>query len=101
MQQQYSFQPRGGGTGTVSIAVTATAQAIGLPVIAQEGATVRMVNSGTQVVFVAFAGTATVEGSMPILANSVETFSLPTGSTLSVIAGATGSTLYATIGDGK
>jgi precorrin-3B methylase len=101
MQQNYPFQPRGSAVGSVSLAVTASAQAMGLPVLAQEGGSVRLVNVGTQPVYIAFTGTATVANSMPILANTERTFSIPPGTTaISAIAGATGSTLYATVGDG-
>jgi hypothetical protein len=97
----FAFQPRGGAASTVSIAVTASAQAVGLPVLAAESCTVRLVNAGTQTVFIAFTGTAVAATSMPMLANTVEVFSMPNGSALSVIAAATGSTLYATVGDGQ
>ncbi|MGY6240550.1 hypothetical protein [Burkholderia ambifaria] len=101
MQQNYPFQPRGGATGSVSLAVTASAQNMGLPVDAVEGGSIRMVNIGTQAVYFSFGGTATVANSMPILPNTEKTFSIPPGTTaISAIAGATGSTLYATLGDG-
>jgi hypothetical protein len=96
-----SFQPRGGAASTNNIAVTAAAQSMPLPIIAVEGVTVRLVNAGTQTVFIAFAGTATVATSMPMLANTIETFTFPQGAVISVIAAGTGSTLYATFGDGQ
>lgn len=62
----------------------------------------RLANIGTQTIFVALGTvTASASTSMPIMANTIEMFSLPGGvNTLSVIAAATGSTLYATIGIG-
>lgn len=96
-----SFQPRGGAASTSNIAVTAAAQSMTIPTIGVEGVTVRLVNAGTQTVFIAFSGTATVATSMPMLANTIETFTFPQGAGISVISTTTGSTLYATFGDGQ
>lgn len=101
MQQNYPFQPRGGANSTASLAVgTTAAPVVFAGVIPAEGVTVRLVNGGSQVVFLSFSGTATLLAGMPMIPNSVETFSLPPGSVISAIAAATGSTLYATLGDG-
>jgi len=99
MQQTYPFQPRGGAASTTSIAVTAAAQNLTLPVVSQEGGTVLLTNIGTQTVFISFSGAATIAGSMPVIANTQVSCSVNL-LTLSVIAAAAGSTLYATIGDG-
>lgn len=98
---QFPFQPRGGATSTVNIAVTTAEQRLPLPTIALEGCTVRLVNVGTQTIFISFVGTSAVATSMPMLPNTVESFTFPQGSVISVISTATGSTLYATFGDGQ
>lgn len=66
--------------------------------------TVRLHNSGTNIIFVEFGTTnavvATVAGSFPLLPNSVETFTMKNDlSWVAAIAGATGNTLYITSGD--
>jgi len=103
MQQNFPFQVAATAANTSNIAVTASNQTFTLsPTVGSDGGTVRLANIGTQTVFVAMGTvTSTTTTSMPVLANSIETFSLPGGvNTLSVIAAATGSTLYATIGQG-
>ena len=103
MQQDFPFQVAGGAANTSNIAVTAASQTFNLaPSVGADGGTMRLVNLGTQTVFIALGTvTASVTTSMPMLANSAETFSLPGGVTsLSVISTATGSTLYASIGIG-
>lgn len=106
MQQNYPFQPRGAAAlsatqNTANIAVTAAAQQIPLPLVPAEGGTMRLVNSGNQVIFWLYGNLAvTTANGVPMLPNTVETFSTPPGTQLSVIAAATGSTLYVTIGDG-
>jgi hypothetical protein len=90
---------------TINVAVTASSQALG-PLKVSSTSQVRFVNSGTQTVFIdvvsaaASAPTATAATSMPMLPNTVEVFSVPQGAQIAVIAAATGSTLYATVGDG-
>lgn len=62
---------------------------------------VRLANIGTQVVYVRLDGTApTTSTGFPMLANTVETFSMPVGSTTVKVIGAAGSTLYVTAGRG-
>ena len=107
MQQNYPFQPRGAvGTtpaGQTSIAVTAAVQQLTLPPVPAEGGSMRLVNAGTQTIYWSYGVSASLSTSngVPMLPNTVETFSVPGGTTqLSVIAGATGSTLIATVGDG-
>lgn len=99
MQQTYPFQPRDAGNTTAQLAVGAATAVLPLPAIQQEGGSVRLVNSGTQVVFLSFAGAAALT-SMPMLAGTVEVFSLPPGTVISAISAATGSILYGSIGDG-
>ncbi len=71
---------------------------------------VRLLNVGTNVVFVAWATGApptavapvsgTPQNSIPLLPNSSEVFLLPDGAYLAAIAAATGNTLYASVGQG-
>lgn len=100
MREIFSFQPLSGGNATASLAVGTSAANVPLPGLPSDGASVRLVNSGTQVVFLNFTGAASSSTSMPMLPNTVETFSLPPTATISAIAAATGSTLYATVGEG-
>lgn len=102
MQQQYPFQPVAGAATTLSIAVTASNQTFTIPVAPTNGGTMRLINTGSQTIFWAYGTvTSAVATSTPMLPDTVETFSLPGGvTTLSVIAAATGSTLYCTIGEG-
>jgi len=102
MQQQYPFQPSATAATTLNIAVTAANQTFTIPAPASNGGTIRLANVGSQVVFWAYGTvTSAVATSTPLLPNTAEVFTLPGGVTrLSVIAAATGSTLYATIGEG-
>jgi hypothetical protein len=62
---------------------------------------VRLANVGTQNVFVRLDGTAaTTAAGIPMIANTVETFSMPAGSTTVKVIGASGSILYVTPGRG-
>lgn len=103
MQQNYPFQPRGGVASTTNVAVTASSQQLTLPTPSNNGGSIMLTNVGTQTVFVSYGSvTASVSTSMPLLANAIYTFTLPPGVTqLSAIAASTGSTLYATLGDGQ
>ena len=105
-----AFSPRGQNQtvpdGTASIAVTTAVQQITLPVDQGNpaGATVRLVCAGTQLVAWCWGAQSglTASNGVPMLANSSEKFRIPPGVTqISVIAGATGSTMYATLGDGE
>lgn len=109
MQSQFAFTPRASNqttpAGTVNGAVTASVTQINLPTGAPYATETvgRFVNSGTQTIFWAYGSEASLSPSngVPMLPNTVETFTLPPGiSQISVIAGATGSTLYITAGDG-
>jgi hypothetical protein len=89
---------------TVNIAVTASDQTLTLTqtIPATKGCQIRLVNSGTQTVFVRFDGTTvTTSNGWPILPNTVEVFDISPGAAVHVIAAATGSTLYATLGYGS
>ena len=97
------FQPAPTAASTTALDVTAEDQTMTLsPNGGTQTRSLRLANIGTQTVFVALGTVhSSVTTSMPVLANSVEVFTLPGGiTTLSVIAETTGSTLYATIGDG-
>lgn len=91
------------GSNTSNIAVTATSQPLAVPVAGIGVRSIRIANIGTQVIFLKFAaGTsaATVTTDMPMLANTVETFLLPNDiGSINVIAAATGSTMYLTVGE--
>lgn len=102
-QQVFPFQPAATAANTSNIVVTTVNQTFTLsPSVGADGGTIRLANIGTQIVFVVMGTVnSSVTTSMPMLPNSVETFSMPGGLfTLSVIAPATGSTLYCTIGIG-
>lgn len=109
MQSGFPFQPRASNvnppTGTSSLAVTAAVQQINLPSPApyETECTARFANVGSQVIYWCYgaqAGLLATNG-VPMLPNTVETFSIPAGvSQISVIAAAAGSTLYITPGDG-
>ena len=95
-----AFQPNG---STVNEATTASSQALALTGVGT-GAHVVITNIGSQVIFVAF-GISTVTTAVttghPILANSAQIFTVPQGVThVAHRAAATGSTLYATSGQG-
>jgi hypothetical protein len=100
--QTFPFQPDGGASSTTNGAVTASSAQITLPAIGSDGGSLLLTNIGTQTVFIAYGNvTASVTTSMPLLAASAQTISVPGGVTqLSVIAAATGSTLYCTAGRG-
>lgn len=102
MQQNFPFQPNGGAASTTNAAVTTSSAQITLPAISSDGGSLMLTNIGTQTVFVSYGTvTASISTSMPVLANSAQVISMPGGvSTISVIAAAAGSTLYATFGSG-
>lgn len=91
---------------TVNIAVTsanASVQLVGTP--NQGYQSVRIANFGTSLIFANFsvlAGTASIANDMPILANTAEVFWLPKNiAFVNVISiAASGSTMYATVGEG-
>lgn len=96
-----AFQP--GPTVTQNLAVTAGAASITINNLNRQASarTIRAVNSGGSVIFVAFDTTATTTQGMMMLPNTVESFTLPNGSTtISALSTTTGNTLYITVGDG-
>ena len=85
---------------TVNIAVTATSQALALT--AGTG-NVMLTNTGSQTVFIKLgdsAITVTVANGYPLLANSTQSFTKGSATHCAAIAAATGSTMYATSGEG-
>lgn len=99
--QRRAFRPL---AATQNIAVTASAQTqtlnYNLGVFA-----VRFCNIGTQTVFILVGESsqtaATVTNAVPIPSGQTEIFTFSAGTTtFSVIAAATGSTLYTTVGEG-
>jgi hypothetical protein len=97
MDRPFSFTE---GGDTSSLAVTGTAQNLTLPTMMQGGA-VRLLNVGTQVVFVRFdAVTVTVANGMPLMPGMPEAFGIGADDAIQAIAAGAGSTLYATMGDG-
>lgn len=101
--QKRAFRPQG-VNNTVNLAVTATSQLLAIPNTAHGTRSLRIVNSGSQTVFVDFVtttGTAVATTSMPLLAGTVELFTFGNDIThVSAIAAATGSTIYITPGEG-
>ena len=101
--QLRAFRPLGTNK-TVNLPVTAAAQFLAIPDTLGTRA-VRLVNLGADTVFIEFvqnAETAALTTSMPMLPNTAEVFTLALDVVrLSVIGAAgTGSTLYATYGEG-
>lgn len=103
------FLPVTGASTSTNAAVTASSAQITLPTAIATGPSgtgnpwqLRLCNVGTQTVFWAWGSvTASVSTSTPIPPNWVEVYSCPEGvSQISVIAAATGSTLYCTAGFG-
>lgn len=100
--QLRAFRPL---AATQNIAVTATAQTQTITPVALGTFVVRFCNIGTQTVFVLFGEStqtaATITNAIPIPAGQTEIFTASQGTlSFSVIAGATGSTLYSTVGEG-
>lgn len=90
-------------SATLNTAVTGVAASVTL-VLGVGGKTVRIMNLGTQTIFIrlvtAAGGAATVAASMPVLPNTVETFFAQNDClSISAIAAAAGSTMYVTVGD--
>ena len=83
---------------TQNIVVGTASATITLPQ-AFNASNVRLVNSGTQTVFISFSGVATLND-FPLLPNSTNIVAYFVDAPLSAIAAAVGSTLYATVGEG-
>lgn len=100
--QMRAFRPLG---ATQNIAVTAVAQTQVFNPVTLGTMAVRFCNVGTQTVFILFGEAtqtaATITNAVPILAGQTEILTMSQGTmSFSVIAGATGSTLYSTVGEG-
>ena len=98
-------EPFNPAAATVNVAVTATSASVALPAAADYADTLRLVNVGTQTIFVevssgAAAATATSASSLPMLPNTELVIEAPRSKFVSAVAAATGSTLYATAGIG-
>lgn len=96
------FSPVG---DTVNIAVTAASQALLLTSLGATSGTVRLVNIGNQTIFLKFGTsgtTTTTAAGFPLMPNTAEIFAFGSNAIthVAVIAATTGSTLYATSGQG-
>lgn len=89
---------------TVNLAVTTASQALAVNTAPVGNRSVRIANIGTQTVFLKFGAsgvTTTAGAGFPMLGNSVETFLIRADQThVAAIAGATGNTIYVTLGEG-
>lgn len=101
-----SFAPYGANTSTptaqAALAVTASAQALTLPVYPQANQ-VRIAVIGTDPVAWAYGNATglTLANGVPMIGNSVETFTLPQGTTqMSFISSGTASTVRVVLGEG-
>lgn len=93
------------GQNTVNTAVTGTSANVAIPAPTIGVRSVRIVNAGTQNIFVKFGTANTVAAvaadDMPMLANTCEVFLLPNNIThIAAIAAGAGSTMYVTVGEG-
>jgi hypothetical protein len=98
-----AFRPLGTNK-TVNLVVTAVAAQLTIPDSPLGVRALRIANVGTTPIFIEFGDTTTtasVTTSMPILANTVEVFTLDyTDTIVSAIAAGAGSTMYITYGEG-
>jgi hypothetical protein len=97
------FQPVDEATAATQ-AITVGLAATSVNLVARGSQTVRLTNSGANVIFVKLVGTAggaaSLTTSFPMLPNTVETFYAQSDITsVSAISAATGNTLYVTNGD--
>jgi hypothetical protein len=98
-----AFSPQ---TNTVNVAISNTSANVSLgPIYGTTGGQVRVHNSSSQTVFIAFGPnntvTASLSTSLPLPPGDVEVFTVPTQvAYIAVIAAAAGGTLYATLGEG-
>lgn len=90
---------------TASLAVGTSTGSVAVPGSGVGNGTVRLTNSGTNIIFVEFGAatvTATTTTGIPLLPNSVETFVFRNENThVAAIAGTAGNTLYITYGVGS
>lgn len=92
-----TFAPN--GSATVSIAATTTSASVTLD---QFSNVVRVVNAGTDTVFIKFGKGATTATAtdMPVLASATETFTKGDNTTVAARAATTTATVYFTNGEG-
>jgi len=95
-----AFQPQG---ATVTFATTTTSQVKQVPSNASD-INYRFVNSGTDTIFwlanQTGGQTVTAANGIPMLPNTIETFTLPANAYIGVIGVAGGNNLYVTPGEG-
>ena len=89
---------------TVNVAISNTSANVSLgAVYGTTGGQVRVHNSSSSTVFIAFgnsAVTASVSTGLPLPPGDVEVFTVSSTAYIAVIAAAAGGTLYATLGEG-
>lgn len=101
MAQFQAFIPQG---NTVTFSATTTSSNAQVVPAGPQAQSVRVVNSGSVIVYLAFGQTSAVTAnntSIPMLGNSVEVFALPNASTyMAVNASSATATVYVTAGEG-
>jgi hypothetical protein len=94
------FEPS--GATQVSAAMDGTAKTITIDRVSDVDGSVNIVVIGTATVFIRLDGvTPTITNAKPLLANSDQTFTMPSGATTVKMIGAAGSTCYVTRGRGN
>lgn len=93
------------GQKTVNVTVGTASANVAVPAPNIGVRSVRLVNSGSNLIFVEFGRdntiVATTTGSMPMLPNTERIFLLPNDVTyVAAISGTAGNTLYVTVGEG-
>lgn len=90
-------------SATVNSTLDGNSNRVALPYPARSNDVVKVANIGTSAAFIKIGDSAVAAAtttSMPVLANSVEVFTLNTGDTHVAIIGAAGSVVYVTMGTG-
>lgn len=87
---------------TLKSTLDGSSNRVALPQPARSNDVVKVANIGTSAAFTKIGGSAVAAttSSMPVLANSVEVFTLNAGDTHVAIIGAAGSDVYVTMGTG-
>ena len=104
MDDKQAFFPKKDNS-TVSLAVTASNQALISGSGSTNGNQIRILNLGARTVWLEFglpgaSPVAAAATSMPMLANSVEVFSVSKHTVIAAISDGTGNTIYVTPGEG-
>lgn len=90
-------------TVTITVGVASAATSINLATETRGNRTIRLVNSGSNIIYFTLGDstvTTTVAAGCPMLPNTVETFLLRNEVThIATIAGATGNSLFVTVGE--